>query len=341
MRQSISTIISQTPLPFLDIRWLKASDEASLIELLQDCYGNSYSYQNLYSAGGFSGLWNAGQLISLGGYDLQGNLYAHTGFWLKDLGQDYLESGLSFVRPRSKSKIDYPRLWGYLQKILAPHFAFIYQNTTTLHPFAQWHAQRYMAAKPTGLIFFYTEKEKLKGFRRLADTMHALTMTTCLRTKEKQKSLVPSGKWGDWLTLLIKDFDEEMLIEELRLTESSEPEGITLESIEENSSLSLRRRRMKEGSSLIEGLLSINRANKSNRVELIHVPQKKNLLAQCGALFANDYLPVGFCPHHDSPDELVFQHLPQKNLREERKKIKCSGPKTRKIVESWFACADT
>ncbi len=323
------------------VRWLGAGDGPRLVELVRACYGETYSYAGLYRAHEIEALWAEGVLLSLGHEDELGQLDGHTGFWRKDPKGEYVESGLSLIRPRARRGfgVDPTAMWRALLERWSQCAAFIHQNTTTRHPRAQLYAARYMRARPTGWVFDYALGERLVELAEDAAPMHALTMSTALHPAGSESGpgpalAVPRGRWADWLAKLLRGVLPTATV--VPVDCSGERASVKLEPIEDNPSLALRRR-------AVVGLGAVASAMPPARVELVHLPMQPALVAATWAsLEADGHVPVGVRPHARRSCEIVLQRLHLDRAREAAAEMTLAGSHVRELAREWLeACART
>lgn len=296
-------LTASTP-PVPGVRWLHgAEDEARLVALLRAGYGNTYGHRGLYETGAFLALWASRRLASLGWFDDEGHLRAHTGVFHKDASADFVESGLSIVAPaarRERQRTREAALWEWLRKELCQCAAFMHQHTTTLHPGAQLYAQRYMKARLCGLIPNYVTGEQVLGLAERGDTMHALMMTTFLQplTAERSAILLPSGPHAEWLSVLAQSVGLATQVVPRApgaLAEVSE--------LEHAEVFGLIRRRVtvarRGGGTQI--------CPASARVDLIHLPAQEAALAcLCEPLYIAGYKPIGLRLGRVAAHEIIW-----------------------------------
>jgi hypothetical protein len=320
------------------VRWLGAGDGHRLVELVRACYGDSYSYASLYQPDAIEALWAHGSLLSLGYVDEVGQLDGHTGFWRKDPKQEYVESGLSLIRPGARRGfgVDPVLMWRALLERWSRATGFIHQNTTTRHTRAQLYAARYMRARPTGWVFDYALGETLVGLVEEPAPMHALTMSTALRPDAEAPQLaVPEGRWAGWLTELVRGVLPTAVV--VPVTCSSELGSLWLEPIEHNPSLELRRR-------VVMGIGGAPApAAAAARVELVHLPMRAALVSMAWAsLLAGGYVPVGVRPHLHRDSEIVLQSSTLAHGRAAIASMSLAGPLVHRLAGEWLeACGPT
>lgn len=320
------------------VRWLGAGDGPRLVELVRACYGESYSYGLLYRAAEIEARWAEGSLLSLGHVDDEGALDGHTGFWRKDPKGEYVESGLSLVRPGARRGfgVDVGPMWRTLLERWSRCAAFIHQNTTTRHPRAQLYAARHLRARPTGWIFDYALGETLVELAEEPAPMHALTMSTVLGPDEAGPELaVPHGPWAGWLATLVHGVLPAASV--VPVACASELAPLVLEPIEDNQSLGLRRR-------VVAGLgPATDPEAEPARVELVHLPMQAGPVAAAWAsVQARGYVPVGVRLHRRRPCELVLQSLAVAHAREALAAMCLAGADAKGLAEGWReACART
>lgn len=265
--------------------------------LIRATYGMTYSYPRLYEPGQLEGLWEGGDLLSLGEWH-DGALIGHTGFWAKDPRGHSLESALSLVHPnhRKGPRVDYAAVWAILLEALGAHVAFVHQATTTLHPMAQLYAMRHMRARPAGLVARYTAGERVLGLDESGVPMHALWMTTVLWPPERVVK-VPPDAFGAWLGALAEGLG--LPVEADR--GPAPPRAASWSLLEHNEALGLRRRAWWGMPTEAPGVEA--------RVELLHVPSVDGVGAVAAALEEHGFLPVGLRPGHGEDHALIFQHV--------------------------------
>ena len=289
-------------------RWLDEPDEPAFQELLRARYGDTYSYRDFYQPGGLARLWRSGALLSLGEYNDDGLMVAHTGLILHP-GRDYAESGLSLVHPRRRSamtRAEHRRAWDHVLARLRGVVGFLHQHTSTLHPRAQHYARRFMAAEPTGLVVDYTAGETLVGLDASAAPMQALTMSTRLAPASPAARHLPAGPWGEWLAATCERLGGGPCV--LVPLAPAGLQNLVFGTCDDNRGLQLTRR-------WVVGLgdASAELAAPGARVDLVHLPVDDPGLVARGAalLFAGGYLPVGVRPGR-SVDTVVWQRLPDR-----------------------------
>lgn len=313
------------------MRWLHgAEDEAQMVALLRAGYGDTYSHRGLYEPGSFLALWESRRLASLGWFDDEGQLRAHTGFFFKDERADFVESGLSIVVPtarRERQRTREAALWEWLRQELCQCAAFLNQHTTTLHPGAQLYARRYMKAQLCGLIPEYVTGEQVLGLAERGDTMHALMMTTCMRPLPAERSaiLLPSGPHAEWLSVLAQS---------LGLAAQVVPRGpdalAAFSELERAEIFGLVRRRAAVATS--GGGIRICPA--SARVDLVHVPAEETALACLSEpLYAAGFLPIGLRLGHQVSHEIIWWRgvVPPRLLQQ----MMIAQPMWEEMVCSW------
>lgn len=320
-------------------------DEAQVIQLLRACYGESYGHGELYQPGTLQGLWASGRLGSLGSFTAEGALTGHTGLWFKDPAGDFVESGLSLVAPPQRGV---PRddkeseLWPWLLRELASRFAFIHQQTTTLHPAAQRYAMHHMRARFAGWLPCYTQGESLVGLPSAPPTMHALLMTTCLRPLEGP-ILLPPGPHAAWLSELASTLGlTPSIASPWPLSPSSPLPPLAAELLEEAPGLGLRRRRLLLASapspsspSSPSSPLQPTPGQGWRRVEVLHVPCVAEVTqASAAALYAAGFAPVGLRPGALRPHEVVWWRGEAPRLDH----VALARPEWEASLRSWAAC---
>lgn len=311
------------------------ADEAQVIGLLRSCYGESYGHGELYQPGVLQGLWASGRLGSLGSFAADGALVGHTGLWFKDPAGDFVESGLSLVAPPQRGV---PRddkesaLWPWLLGELSERFAFIHQQTTTLHPAAQRYAMHHMRARFAGWLPRYTQGESLVGLPSSPPTMHALMMTTCLRPLAGS-ILLPAGPHAGWLAGLASELG---LTPEVVPSSASSPSACawSAEVLDEAPGLGLRRRRL--GLAAVGAPpLELAPGPGGWRVEVLHVPCVAEVTqASAAALYAAGFAPVGLRPGALRPHEVVWWRGEAPRLDH----VALARPEWEASLRSWAAC---
>jgi hypothetical protein len=191
------------------MRLLEAADEPAFQALLRTVYGDTYSYRSLYETGGVAALIGSGRASLWGDFSEAGELLSHTAFLHKDPRGDYVESGMSFRGADAGRGTPDAVIWERLFLWLQDRCVFMHQSTTSWHPLAQRYAERYMRARPTGVIVDYAVDERLVGIPHRDGPMQALTMTSVVRADRVpspgRRRLVPRGPWGEWLSGLLGD----------------------------------------------------------------------------------------------------------------------------------------
>jgi hypothetical protein len=326
------------------MRLLQPGDEAALQALLRAVYGDTYSHRSLYEPGGLAALLSAGRVSLWGDFAASGELLSHTGFFHKDRRGDYLESGMSFRGANARKGTPDAEVWRRLFGWLSDLCVFVHQNTSTWHPLAQRYAERYMLARPTGVIIDYAIGERLVGVPHPKTPMQALTMTSVVRPDRlpppSDLRLVPRGPWGGWIaevfaSLGITAIEEAPLEAPLAL-------ALELDAIEQSPALSLLRRAVTSGA---EGAPPLAAAldPPCARVDLLHLPCDARMAA-FPLLERAGYVPVGVRPHATRPDEVILQRLPGVRRREAMDALAAvSVTKAgRALCEGWRAtCART
>lgn len=282
----------------MTVRLTTAADEATFLRLLRRVYGETYSYQELYAPGGFGRMLGSGKVLSFGNFDDDGEMFSHSAFLLKDPLGDYVESGMSFRVPSSRTadKDDEARIWRWLLDQVPPGVGWIHQNTTTAHPLAQRYAWRRMGARPTGFIADYALGERVAGHGE-AGAMQALTMATGLGSGPVRTALLPESDWTEWITDRLAAFGRPV-----EVIAPGPLEG-AVATIEENAALGLRRQAVDRREGQKEWAAEA-------RVELLHLPLDRRSRSLPEWL-DRGWLPVGVRLHVRRPDELVLQHLPR------------------------------
>lgn len=292
------------------VRWLASpQEEGALRGLITACYGDTYSYRALYQEGQLGRLWRQGALLSLGEFSREGDLIGHTGFWAKDPALGYLESGLSLVDParRQGLRVDYKRVWRPLLEALAQHVAYLHQNTTTLHPMAQFYALKHMRALPTGFLPHYTVGERILGLNESLGPMHALVMTTRLGQEPAAQAVLPASAWRGWMEQVAQAAQIPT-----RPERPAAPGPARLDLIEDNAALGLRRSCLRgpaEAAAQLEGTQA--------RVHVVHLPAVDGAGPLLEALLAQGFVPTGLRPHARRPHEWTLQALPDAQALEE------------------------
>jgi len=217
---------------------------------------------------------------------------------------------------------------------------FMHQNATSWHPLAQRYAERYMRARPTGVIVDYAVDERLVGIPHRDGPMQALTMTSVVRADRVpspgRRRLVPRGPWGEWLSGLLGSLG----IAVIERAPVEAPGELGLEEIERNPAVGLLRRVVVRG-----GAAPLEAAGEGGgvRTELLHLPCDGRMAA-FPALERAGYVPVGVRPHATREDEVVLQRLPGGRRREAMEALAGAAliPRARTLVEGWRAtCART
>ncbi len=320
------------------VRWLGPGDGQRLVDLVRACYGETYSYAAFYQPEEIEALWASGSLLSLGHVDDQGRLGGHTGFWNKDPNREYVESGLSLIRPDARRgfAVEPATMWRMLLEHWARTTEFMHQNTTTRHVRAQLYAARYMRARPTGWIFDYAIGEVLVGLAEAPAPMHALTMTTALSPHGLAPTLaVPEGPWAGWLARVVGGALPEAVVVPVAYTRASTSTSLAFEPIEWNPSLALRRRAVRLTSDV---LASSDASSSPARVDLVHLPMlTEHVAAAWSSLLARGYLPVGVRPHRRRPSEIVLQFLPRSDRCADMiASMSLAGPPVQRLATEWL-----
>ncbi len=321
------------------VRWLGLQDEdgQSLRHLIKACYADTYSYKTLYEPGGLEGLWDSGALLSLGEFSRQGELIGHTGFWTKDPGLDYLESGLSLVSPsrRQGLRVDYQRVWRPLLEALGQHVSYVHQNTTTLHPMAQFYALKHMKARPTGFIPWYAHGERVMGLSESGAVMHALSMTTPLGSEAALPVVAPRSPWRPWLKAVAQGAG-------LTVEGDEGPRWsgqARVDSIERNGALRLLRHAIKGGE---DGLDDVLPGLGGARVQIVHVPAVSGLSGLFDALLTRGFVPTGVRPHKRRAHEWTLQRVPDPQALSGLGEVQLATEGLRSLWQDWRErCAHT
>lgn len=335
---SLAKRVRSIPPPVPAVRWLQSDQDAeALRNLIRACYGQSYSYADLYRPGGLEEAWRSGALISMGEFVDDGSLRGHTGFWAKDPTGDALESGLSLVDPKRRrhARANEKRVWNTLREGLAPLVSFVHQHTTTLHPMAQRYALRHMHARPSGLIPFYACGESVLGLEESGADMHALCMTTLLRPDDELAPLwLPLGPWHGWLSACADALALDRQEDERAPDQHDAAPGI--ETIELNEALGLRRRRVSHGGLWHQRVTTLH-ANGHHRVELVHVSAVEGITAASRALHSAGFVPCGVHPRGGgTPHDIVFVHAPHPaRLAEAVRSAKLATPDLQQFWATW------
>ena len=196
--------------PRVGVYPLTEEDEPAFQSLLREVYGETYSYPSLYERGGVAQLIGEGRAKLWGDFDEDGRLAGHTGILYKDPRGDYVESGMSFKRPRARGVTPDAVAWRRILADVAATHPLVHQNTTTRHPLAQRYAERHMGARAAGIIVGYAVGEHLVGWppvdrpmsthRRPITAAPAPTSCTSRRTPACSRSPASSSRasspWG-------------------------------------------------------------------------------------------------------------------------------------------------
>jgi hypothetical protein len=312
-------------------RILTEKDEPAFQRLLRAVYGETYSYRELCTVGGYAALLARGAARCWGDVADDGELHAHTAFLLKDPRGEYTESGMSLRNAslRSPGRSEDGAVWRTLLEDARRHAPLLHQNTTTRHPLAQRYAVRHLGARPTGFILAYTRDEQLIGLPQTGSETHALTMTTVLadRARPIETAALPSSRFAPWLEDLLARWG-------IRVVRTERVErAFALDTLEENASIGLRRRAVSRARP--EEPPADILARRAWRTELIHVPCDERL-ATGPALEAYGYVPVGLRPHARRPSEVIFQQIADRaDARERLRHIALVGDDARAIVRGW------
>lgn len=334
---SLAKRVRSIPPPAPAVRWLQSAQDAeALRNLIRACYGQSYSYADLYRPGRLEEAWSRGTLISLGEFVDDGSLRGHTGFWAKDPSGDALESGLSLVDPKHRrhARANEKRVWNTLREGLAPLVSFVHQQTTTLHPMAQRYALRHMHARPSGLIPLYACGESVLGLEESGADMHALCMTTRLRPHDELAPVsLPRGPWQGWL----RSCADGLALHPQEEKPAPDPHnaGPSIETIELNEALGLRRRRVCHSGPWDEHVRAL--VGNRHRVELVHVSAVEGITAASAALHSAGFVPCGVHARGgDTSHDIVFVHAPQPaRLAKAVRSAKLATPDLQQFWASW------
>lgn len=324
------------PLHRVGLHVLTEDDEPAFQALLREVYGETYSYRALYEPGGVAGLIREGRAKLWGDFDEEGRLAGHTGILFKDPRGDYVESGMSFKRPRARGvtpdALAWPRILG---DVAAGRHALVHQNTTTWHPLAQRYAERYMAARASGLILGYAVGERLVGWAPVDRPMDAVTMTSRVLAapdRDERPRYVPPGPWGEWLRELFASFGLRADVAE------GAPPAYAVETFERVEALDLVRR------VVVAPTPSVRVETERvwvPRTELLHLPTDRRVLT-FARFEAVDFVPVGVRLHATRPDEVVLQRLPREDRREALANLRAASlaGTAAPLVQTWMArCA--
>lgn len=190
----------------LTLRPLNGNDYPQFERLLNSVYGNSYSYQSLYTNSGFEKLVDRPQVISLGLFSEE-DLVGHTGLYLDRIKHGILDSGLSFRNPFAArvSRKDEAKIWSRSLHHLAKFGSVMNQNVTTYHHFAQMYSERSLKSFPTGQIFNFAVGEQFSFYPSTDLPMHAVTYASPLRTigfyPKQETAASPFKEWIDkWIS---------------------------------------------------------------------------------------------------------------------------------------------
>lgn len=328
------------------LRLLQPEDEAALQALLRAVYSDTYSHRSLYAPGGLAALLSAGRASLWGDFAASGELLSHTGFFHKDQRGDYVESGMSFRGANARSGTPDAEAWRRLFEWLRDRCVFVHQNTSTWHPLAQRYAERYMLARPTGVVIDYAIGERLIGVPHPKTPMQALTMTSVVRPDRlpspKSLRLVPRGPWGSWIAGVLGSLGITAIEEAPSEAPLDLDLDLTLDPIEQSPALSLLRRAVTSGAAGAPPLVAALEPPLA-RVDLLHLPCDGRMAA-FPLLERVGYVPVGVRPHATRPDEVVLQRLPGARRREAMDALAAVSvtPTGKALCEAWrTTCAQT
>ena len=280
---------------------MTASDEAQLIQLLNDVYGSTYSYRQFYKAGIYSNYLNSTKSIAFGAFLGDGTLISHTAFNFIDPKLNYVESGMSLRRLVYKKGLRdiEKRAWEEISNYLSKKVNYIHQQTTTYHSFAQKYAEDTMNAIPSGMIFNYVTGEQVQSMPLFRQPMHAITYTTSLNFHKKYIQL-PDNPYYDWLVNLFDNFGRLV-----RKCKANNTEILSFKEITTNETLSLCRLSAKNVK------IDYEQPN-TNRLTLVHVPCDGTSI---NTLISQGYYPVGIRVHSSRQDEIIMQNLSSTDIR--------------------------
>jgi hypothetical protein len=330
--------VNLSSMPSHYFRLLTADDEARFRELLRSVYGESYSYTDLYQEGRLSTQLESGSLLCIGEFDLFDHLVGHSALILKGPSARFVESGISFRRPgyRGAAREIQFQFWKGVLALLTLHFEYVHQNTSTYHPFAQKYADEYLGAKPTGLIIEFSRGERLSAIRHSDQPMHALVMSTILEPLPGAGSecFLPEGEFGNWIAEIVfrLKLNRRICRVQNAISDRVLLPSLTLVRFELNQSLSMERRRVGgQGSDRLD--------KREGRTDLVHLPINDGELVSLasGHLLRHGYVPVGLRPGGREPDEIVFQHLPNREaaLNSLAQGTRIIGSDAIRMVEKW------
>ncbi len=324
------------------IRRLHPQDEFKFIELLISVYGQSYSYQNLYRKGEFSSLLKSGRLISYGEFTADQRLISHSGFWVKEHDNDYVESGVSFRLPYSNQAAEASltqQEWQNALLALSRKYSFIHQQCTTSHPLAQRYAKKLMRAQACGLIMNYAENESLQGIKTHSKHMHSLMMTTVLNPLlYPVKTLYIPKAFFSWIELAYSNLGLPVQLKVCDEFQDTKVFSSSVHPIEDNPSIQLQRRRLAFNLNSQEQSQKISFS--SRKTDLIHVPMgSESLMAMVYPLLIQQgYFPCGIRPHQLQEDELIFQRLKpyEYQLKDWLSEMRIGCKSTKLWIEQWY-----
>lgn len=307
---------------------LREDDEPAFQALLREVYGETYSYRALYEPGGVARLLRNGRAKLWGDFDRDGRLAAHTAILYKDPRGDYVESGMSFKRPRARGVTPDAEVWRRILADVAATHPLVHQNTTTVHPLAQRYAERYMGARASGVVVGYAVGERLTGWAHADRPMDAVTMTSRLGPAADRPRLVPPGPWGDWLRAVFAGFG---LATDVATGDVPEVGAETFERVD---ALDLVRRVAVAGGA---------DEPTTARTDLVHLPADARVLS-LARFEAEGYVPVGVRLQATRLDEVVLQRLPRDARREALANLRAAAlvGTAAPLVEGWMSrCAQT
>ncbi len=308
---------------------LGEEDEPAFQGLLRDVYGATYSYRSLYEPGGVARLLREKRAKLWGDFDEDGRLAGHTGILYKDPRGDYVESGMSFKRPRARGVTPDAVAWRRILDDVAATHPLIHQNTTTRHPLAQRYAERYMRARAAGVIVGYAVGEHLIGWPAIDRPMDAVTMTSRLAPTTERPRLLPPGPWSDWLRSVFASFGLATDIA------TGTAPSVGTETFEHNTAIDLTRRVVVRDPSVTD--------HSAARTDLVHLPTDARVLS-LPRFESEGFVPVGVRLHATRPDEIVLQRLPREARRDALANLRASAltGTAAPLVEGWMTrCAQT
>lgn len=290
-------------------RRLGVADVPELIELFYAVYGDTYSYKLLYTQDHLRQSLLAEKIISFGVFNEAGELVGHTALITKDPANDYVESGMTMRHPKRKPaarKVEQV-LFEHLLAIASKRAAFIHQNTTTYHPFAQRNSRYYMNTIYCGFIYSYASGEKIRGIEHTHTEMSSIVYSTPLNSLEVEQKInyLPDNEWGRYFAKIMAAIGGRMGV---KFVAPIEKRQVTFPCtlVERNDALGLVRYALCD-----EGYASVNlESSQSARNFLLHVPAREEFMRNYFMpLIEMSLFPVALRPHNNRDDEIIFQRM--------------------------------